>query len=73
MNKITYCEEVSKMREKAFFLIFVLVLPLLFTNNILAASKEPSKIADLALYEGANRQQILEEGAKKEKTLTFYT
>ena len=38
-----------------------------------AAAKKPTTVAELALYKGADRQQILEEGAKKEGTLVFYT
>lgn len=37
------------------------------------AAKKPSTLAELALYKGADRQQILEEGAKQERALTFYT
>ncbi len=38
-----------------------------------AAAKKPMTLAELALYKGADRQKMLEEGAKKEGTLVFYT
>jgi iron(III) transport system substrate-binding protein len=37
------------------------------------ASVAPLSLADLVRYEGADRQQILEEGAKKEGTVVWYT
>ncbi len=49
--------------------VFFLVFPAVVT----AAAKKPMTLAELALYQGADRQQILEEGAKKEGKLTFYT
>ena len=33
---------------------------------LLGAEKRPTTMAELALYKGADRQRILEEGAKKE-------
>ena len=44
-----------------------------FTGAALPASKRPATVAELALYRGADRRQILEEGAKKEGRLTLYT
>src|SRR3989304_6666169 len=38
-----------------------------------SATKKPTTAAELALYSGPDRQQILEEGAKKEGKLVFYT
>jgi iron(III) transport system substrate-binding protein len=38
-----------------------------------SAQAKPTTVAELAVYQGPDRQQILEEGAKKEGTLTFYT
>lgn len=38
-----------------------------------AAQKRPATVAELALYQGADRDKILLEGAKKEGQLTFYT
>jgi iron(III) transport system substrate-binding protein len=37
------------------------------------AQGQPSDTAKLALYMGADRQKILEDGARKEGTLSFYT
>ncbi len=38
-----------------------------------ASAKKPTTVAELALYRGPDRQSLIEEGAKKEGTLTFYT
>jgi iron(III) transport system substrate-binding protein len=38
-----------------------------------AAQSKPSSAAELALYQGADREKILLEGAKKEGQVTFYT
>jgi iron(III) transport system substrate-binding protein len=38
-----------------------------------AAQSKPSSLAELALYQGADREKILLEGAKKEGQVTFYT
>jgi len=54
------------------FSVFVLLCTLL-TGTAFAAAKKPMTAAELALYDGADRQQILEEGARKEGKLTFYT
>jgi len=37
------------------------------------AQSKPSSAAELALYQGADREKILLEGAKKESQVTFYT
>jgi iron(III) transport system substrate-binding protein len=37
------------------------------------ALAQPSRVPELAAYEGADRQQRLVEGAKREKELTFYS
>ncbi|HTE85745.1 MAG TPA: extracellular solute-binding protein [Dehalococcoidia bacterium] len=37
------------------------------------AAKKPVTFAEIAAYQGADRQQMLEEGAKQEGTLTWYT
>jgi iron(III) transport system substrate-binding protein len=36
-------------------------------------SGKPASLADIAAYQGADRQAILEEGAKKEGTVQYYT
>ena len=63
------------MRQKSAFLFFILgVVFLAFPiGGSGAETKKPSTIAELALYRGADRQQLLEEGAKKEGKLTIYT
>jgi iron(III) transport system substrate-binding protein len=38
-----------------------------------AASNRPATLEELALYRGADRQQILEAGARKEGTVLVYT
>jgi iron(III) transport system substrate-binding protein len=51
-----------------------LILPLLVCLlAATAAAQTPKGIAELSAYTGADRQQILLEGAKKEGGLTFYT
>lgn len=37
------------------------------------ASKAPTTLAEIATYRGADREQVLYEGAKREATLTWYT
>lgn len=37
------------------------------------AAKQPATLAELAAYTGPDRQEILEEGARKEGALTWYT
>ena len=37
------------------------------------APAQPSRVAEIATYQGADREQRLIEGAKKEKELTFYS
>jgi len=37
------------------------------------STKKPTTLAELALYREPDRQKLLEEGAKKEGTLTYYT
>lgn len=57
-------------RFTSFFLAAFLLAPAGFAFS---ASSKPTTVAELALYKGADRQQLLEEGAKKEGALTFYT
>ena len=54
-------------------LVHVLAAVFVFTGIAMSAQKKPATVAELALYDGADRQQILEEGARKEGKLTFYT
>ncbi len=54
----------------AAFLIGIAILVSTATNAIAASA--PISPAQLALYQGADREKILIEGAKKESQLTFY-
>lgn len=55
------------------WLVFFAAVQLVFACSAFSAAKRPATFAELALYSGADRQQILEEGARKEGKLTFYT
>ncbi len=62
------------MKGKWYFLFFILMgLGFASKDIVVSAPKKPATVAELAFYKGADRQQILEEGAKKEGKLTFYT
>ncbi len=61
------------MKERWRCLIVVLIVFLAFPGSLLLAANKPSTAAELAMYKGSDRQQILEEGAKKEGKITFYT
>ena len=45
---------------------------LMLVESALAQSAPSSRVAEIATYQGADREQRLIEGAKKEKELTFY-
>jgi iron(III) transport system substrate-binding protein len=52
----------------------VLLLTIMAHAPVLqGAQSRPASIAELALYQGSDREKILVEGAKKEGQLTFYT
>ena len=51
--------------------LMVLVVLLVVPSTGMGASK-PTTVAELALYQGPDREQILIEGAKKEGSVTFY-
>ncbi|MFC1816140.1 hypothetical protein ACFL0M_09400, partial [Thermodesulfobacteriota bacterium] len=61
------------MKLNKCFLVFAIGAVFVFTGMALSAPKKPTSVAEIALYKGADRQQMLEEGAKKEDKLTFYT
>ncbi|MFC1816170.1 ABC transporter substrate-binding protein [Thermodesulfobacteriota bacterium] len=62
------------MKEKWYVLVIALMIAVfVFAENIVLADQKPETVAELALYKGADRQQILEEGAKKEGKLILYT
>jgi ABC-type Fe3+ transport system substrate-binding protein len=48
-------------------------LALLATLALAPAARAQSQVADIASYQGADREQRLIEGAKKEKELAFYS
>jgi len=54
-------------------LVAIVAVLFLAAGTALSAAKKPATLAELAVYTGPDRQQILEEGAKKEGKLTFYT
>ena len=54
--------------------VFVLfVLSVLFPSDLLAQPRKPATIAEIATYNGADREQILYAGAKAEGVVTWYT
>ncbi len=61
------------MGRTGLYICVFLIIGAIFPGAGLAAAKRPSTLAELAFYKGADRQQILEEGAKQEGKLTFYT
>ena len=61
-----------KARRQAGVIVIVVAV-FLFTAVVASAAEKPQTVAQLAMYKGADRQQILEEGARKEGKLTFYT
>jgi iron(III) transport system substrate-binding protein len=54
-------------------LIFALLLIALPTPSSWAAQANPMPPAELALYQGKDREKIILDGAKKEGQVTFYT
>src|SRR3972149_2432849 len=61
------------MKRKWHVVVLPLLAMILFLGTAWAAQKRPTTVAELALYKGPDRQQILEEGAKKEGKITLYT
>jgi len=61
------------MKKKWSLLAAPLLVVMIFGGTAIAAAKKPTTATELALYRGSDRQQILEEGARKEGKLTFYT
>jgi iron(III) transport system substrate-binding protein len=55
-----------------FALIAAMLLPTA-AESYGAQANKPLSVAELALYQGADREKILLEGAKKEGQVTFYT
>ncbi|MFC1814448.1 extracellular solute-binding protein [Thermodesulfobacteriota bacterium] len=61
------------MKLNRYLFVFTLTAIFLLPSIAVSAPDKPSTVAELTLYKGADRQQILEEGARKEGKLTFYT
>ena len=66
------------MRKHSLFIMALVAagLSLLLTSTkpaAFAASGHPTTIEGIANYQGSDRQQMLEEGARKEGKLTYYT
>lgn len=59
--------EMSVFCISALFALLFLVAPL--TN---VAAQKPLSIAEIAVYQGADREQVLIQGAKKEREVVFY-
>ncbi|MSP41123.1 MAG: extracellular solute-binding protein [Deltaproteobacteria bacterium] len=55
------------------FLLCVLVMNFLPAERAEAAQAKPPTTAELALYQGKDRDKVLLDGAKKEGQVTFYT
>ncbi len=49
------------------------VIVLLGAANVEGAAGKPKTVAEIALYQGSDREKLLIEGAKKEGKLMFYT
>jgi iron(III) transport system substrate-binding protein len=60
----------SRVIQGAGFLIGIAIFIFAGSNSLAASAAMPP--AQLALYQGADREKILAEGAKKEGQLTFY-
>jgi len=64
------------MRKHSLFIMALVAVCLLMTLTkpaAFAASGYPTTIEGIANYQGSDRQQMLEEGARKEGKLTYYT
>lgn len=61
------------MRSKILPVLVVTIIVALGTTASFAAQSRALSPAELALYQGADREKLLLEGAKKEGQLTFYT
>ncbi len=61
------------MKRRLYCSFLMVTVVLLFAGTAIAAAKKIASIDELTLYNGRDRQKILEEGAKKEGKLIFYT
>lgn len=61
------------MKKRWYGAVTVLLVVIAFPAWVSAAQKLTATVKELALYKGADRQKILEAGARKEGRLIFYT
>jgi len=61
------------MRRTHQHVALVLAILISLPGLVFGAAKKPVTLAELALYKGTDRQQILEEGARKEGRVSLYT
>ncbi|HJX10626.1 MAG TPA: ABC transporter substrate-binding protein, partial [Candidatus Binatia bacterium] len=61
------------LRKVYSMLTLLMFLVVLTAASSHAAQSKPATLAELALYQGADREKILLEGAKKEGQVVFYT
>jgi iron(III) transport system substrate-binding protein len=61
------------MNRRWIMMVLLLVSAGFSAGTASAAAKKPASFAELALYKGTDRQQILEEGARREGKLAIYT
>ena len=59
--------------KKIWYGATLLLMVIVFPAGGAAVQKFPATVKELALYQGADRQKILEAGARKEGRLIFYT
>lgn len=50
---------------------FVAAIGMIAASGESRAAAQPTTVADIALYQGGDRQQILVEGAQKKASLSF--
>ena len=63
----------SKTFRRSILLALIMVVALSPFSSLQAAQRKALSPAELALYKGKDRENVLLEGAKKEGQLTFYT
>ncbi|MFC1817250.1 ABC transporter substrate-binding protein [Thermodesulfobacteriota bacterium] len=61
------------MKEKLYVFVIFCIFAFMLPGMVLSATQEPKTVSEIALYQGIDRQQILEKGARKEGKLIFYT
>ncbi|MDP2645155.1 MAG: extracellular solute-binding protein [Desulfobacterales bacterium] len=63
----------SKFSSLGAIILFLLIFTYFTGPDPVMGKSKPTTTAEIALYDGPDRQQILEEGAKKEKAFVWYT